>query len=225
MTRPTTWQRNWPGPPASGFSHRTPQLFKSIWHAGHTAGNLTYIPKSLTAFMPTLITAFPTTPRFQHIGWAEKFIPNCPKSFEASIGARYLDFNTSTVTIYTGSVGWYVKNYWISLRPYITPGPPGTSVSSVITVRRYFQDGDNYLGVSAGLGFSRMIDVFKVQTDSAPTASMCFSHNASASTGKKLSRVIMNSSSTSAWFTRELTFDQGNYVWISSSLVGIRKRF
>lgn len=148
-----------------------------------------------------------------------------PKSFEASIGARYLDFNTSTVTIYTGSIGWYVKNYWISLRPYITPGPPGTSVSSVITVRRYFQDGDNYLGVSAGLGFSP--DDRRIQSSNGLSTDGIYvlqSQRFGINWQKTFPRnyeFIINFSLVH----QELTFDQGNYVWISSSLVGIRKRF
>ncbi len=148
-----------------------------------------------------------------------------PKSFEASIGARYLDFNTSTVTMYTGSIGWYVKNYWISLRPYITPGPPGTSVSSVITLRRYFQDGDNYLGLSAGLGFSP--DDRRIQSSNGLSTdgiyvlqSQRFGINWQKTFPRNYQFVINFS-----LVHQELTFDQGNYVWISSSLVGLRKRF
>jgi YaiO family outer membrane protein len=148
-----------------------------------------------------------------------------PKSFEASIGARYLDFNTSTVTIYTGSVGWYVKNYWLSFRPYITPGPPGTSVSGVLTVRKYFQDGDNYLGLSAGAGFSP--DDRRIQSSNGLSTDGIYvlkSQRIGLNWQKTFPRnyqFIVNFSLVH----QELTFDQGNYVWISSSLIGIRKRF
>ena len=43
-----------------------------------------------------------------------------PKSFEASFGFRHLRFQSSNVTIFTGSIGKYYRNYWFSLRPFIT---------------------------------------------------------------------------------------------------------
>ena len=52
-----------------------------------------------------------------------------PGSFEGSLGGRLLHFKDSKrVIIYTGSFGKYFGNYWMSLRPYITPGNDGTSV-------------------------------------------------------------------------------------------------
>jgi YaiO family outer membrane protein len=75
--------------------------------------------------------------------------------FEGSIGLRNLYFNpTSSVTIYTGTIGYYVGNYWISFRPSIIPNDAGTSNSATVTVRRYFGDAETYLSLVAGAGFS-----------------------------------------------------------------------
>jgi YaiO family outer membrane protein len=149
-----------------------------------------------------------------------------PKSLEASLGFRYLYFGPdSKVIIYTGSFGWYFKNYWLSLRPFITPGNPGTSFSSILSLRRYFKDADNYLGIDAGLGFSpdeRRIqsgaglspdDIYVLKTQRVGlVCQKTFPHH-----------FIVNV--RCAFINQELLFDQGQYVLITSSQVAILKRF
>ncbi len=78
-----------------------------------------------------------------------------PKAFEGSLGGRILHFKGSkSVIIYTGTFGKYIGNYWFSLRPFITPGSDGTSVSTYLIVRRYFSDPENYIGLRLGVGSS-----------------------------------------------------------------------
>jgi YaiO family outer membrane protein len=77
-----------------------------------------------------------------------------PKAFEGSLGLRTLFFGSSDVTIFTGSVGKYISNYWISLRSYVTPGTTGTSVSGQLQIRRYFSDPENYIGLRLSYGVS-----------------------------------------------------------------------
>lgn len=78
-----------------------------------------------------------------------------PNAFEGSLGGRILHFQGSKrVIIYTGSVGKYLGNYWFSLRPFVTPGSDGTSVSTYLIVRRYFSDPENYVGLRLGVGSS-----------------------------------------------------------------------
>ena len=79
---------------------------------------------------------------------------NFPKAWEGSIGMRYLDFSSSGVDIYTATLGKYVGNYWISLRSYVTPDTDGTSVSGALSIRRYFADSENYLGLKVSYGVS-----------------------------------------------------------------------
>lgn len=77
---------------------------------------------------------------------------NLPGAWEASAGLRHLRFAASTATIYTGSVGKYVGNYWVSLRPFVTPRSNGTSYTGLLWIRRYFRDADNYVGLLVGGG-------------------------------------------------------------------------
>ena len=75
-----------------------------------------------------------------------------PQAWEASLGYRQLRFSGSPVTLFTGAVGKYVGNYWFSLRPFVRPEVTGTSASAHVTARRYFEDGDHYVGVRVGYG-------------------------------------------------------------------------
>lgn len=80
-----------------------------------------------------------------------------PRSYEMSIGGRYMDFGGgSTVWIFTGSLTKYVGNYALIARPFITPDPTtkSTSVSLILNIRRYTLDADNYIGLTAGAGYS-----------------------------------------------------------------------
>ena len=90
-----------------------------------------------------------------------------PKAFEGSLGMRTLFFGSSDVTIYTGSVGKYISNYWISLRSYVTPGTAGTSVSGQLQMRRYFSDPENYIGLRLGYGVSPDDNQNLVNSDSS----------------------------------------------------------
>lgn len=161
----------------------------------------------------------------QHRVGAELFT-KLPASFEASAGVRYLYFgSTSKVTIYTGSLGWYYKSYWFSLRPYITPGEPGTSFSTNLTVRRYFSDADNYIGLTGGYGFSP--DDRRIQSAAGLSSDGIYilkSQRLAIAWQKTLKRNLILNTSLGV-VHQELSFDQGKYVWITNIVVGIRKRF
>jgi len=82
-----------------------------------------------------------------------------PLQLEGSLGLRFMEFRSATggvkdVLIYTASVGYYYRNYWFSLRPYITPKTQGVSQSYNLEIRRYFKSADNYFSLSFGLGNS-----------------------------------------------------------------------
>jgi YaiO family outer membrane protein len=161
----------------------------------------------------------------QHRVGAELFT-KLPASLEASAGIRYLYFgSTSKVTIYTGSLGWYYKSYWFSLRPYITPGEPGTSFSTNLTVRRYFSDADNYIGITGGYGFSP--DDRRIQSAAGLSPDGIYilkSQRLALAWQKTLRRNLILNTSLGA-VHQELSFDQGKYVWITNIVAGIRKRF
>ncbi|UAM99628.1 YaiO family outer membrane beta-barrel protein [Polaribacter litorisediminis] len=83
------------------------------------------IVKGLYAYVSGGWSQSPLNPSARY--GAELF-KSLPKSFEASLGFRWLKFSTET-TIYTGSLGWYTGNSYWALRSYVTPGFPGTSAS------------------------------------------------------------------------------------------------
>lgn len=77
-----------------------------------------------------------------------------PNAWEASLGYRQLRFGGAPVTMFTGAVGKYVGNYWFSLRPFVRQKDGGLSASAGLTARRYFEDGDHWIGASASVGSS-----------------------------------------------------------------------
>lgn len=79
---------------------------------------------------------------------------NLPDAWEASLGLRVLWFDGAPVTLFTGTVGKYTGNYWISVRPFVRTRETGTSASAGLTVRRYTVDADNYLGGRVSFGSS-----------------------------------------------------------------------
>lgn len=75
-----------------------------------------------------------------------------PRSWEASLGVRWLDFENSDATIWTGSIGKYKGNWYFSAQPYVSEKDPGTSASVHGLARRYYRTADDYLGVRVGYG-------------------------------------------------------------------------
>ncbi|WP_005035981.1 YaiO family outer membrane beta-barrel protein [Holophaga foetida] len=79
---------------------------------------------------------------------------NFPAGIEGSLGFRRLSFDASNVTIYTGSIGKYYRDYLFTLRTYLTPSAIGSSLSGSLAARRYFSDPDTYLTLTLGTGVS-----------------------------------------------------------------------
>lgn len=77
-----------------------------------------------------------------------------PKSFEASLGFRYLNFETSQVAMYTASLGKYFKSNWLNFRTFITPKELGVSKSFSLEFRHFTLDANNYYFVRSGFGAS-----------------------------------------------------------------------
>ncbi|WP_276373795.1 YaiO family outer membrane beta-barrel protein [Chryseolinea sp. H1M3-3] len=162
----------------------------------------------------------------EHRGGAEIF-SKLPKSLEVSGGARYLYFDTNTkITIYTGSIGWYFKSYWLSVRPYITPDKvTGTSVSTTVSIRKYFATADHYIGLSLGAGFSP--DERRFQSGAGLSDDGIYtlkSQRMGLSWNKPFPHNFIFTASTD-FQRQELIFDEGNYVLIYSIGMGLKKRF
>lgn len=101
-----------------------------------------------------------------------------PHAYEASLGFRQLRFGGDPVTLYTGSVGKYAGNYWLSLRPYVRQKNEGLSASAGLTVRRYYENADQYIGarVSFGSTPSDRVTITEIERSSSFSAGFHGSH-------------------------------------------------
>jgi YaiO family outer membrane protein len=111
-----------------------PRLWKGLWaelNLGTSAGNL-----------------------FALNSQGAEIFSSFDRGYEGSLGLRHLAFTNSAVTIYTGSVSKYAGNYLFTIRPYVTPSNVGTSISTTLSVTRYFADADSYWKISASAGKS-----------------------------------------------------------------------
>jgi YaiO family outer membrane protein len=79
------------------------------------------------------------------------------KAAEISLGYRRMYFENEATSVYLGSVGFYIGNYYPFVRLYYTPEDRGTTFSWFVNVRRYFTK-DNYLALGYGQG-SRPFDI------------------------------------------------------------------
>lgn len=94
----------------------------------------------------------PTFPKYRS---GLEFYQSLPKSFDASLGFRYLVFDQTNVIIYTGSLGKYWGNYWFCFRPFVTPSAGYVpSITGFLIVRRYFSNPETYIGLQYGHGSS-----------------------------------------------------------------------
>jgi YaiO family outer membrane protein len=149
-----------------------------------------------------------------------------PSRLEGSVGMRYLSFDPSTrVTMYTGTLGYYFGTYWVSFRPYFIPNDAAVTNSASVTLRRYVGEGETYVSLHAGAGFSadeRSLqssagfsgkDVFSLKSQ---TFGVGWQQNLNAVTLLLMSFDIVN---------QELSFSPDNYVTMYSCSIGIRTRF
>ena len=69
------------------------------------------------------------------------------RSIELSAGARLFQVESSSVIVYTGSIGGYRGNYWYALRPYVVKEGGGLSTTGQLSLRRYWAGRYDYVGV------------------------------------------------------------------------------
>lgn len=147
---------------------------------------------------------------FPDIRYGAELYKSLPNSFEVSLGFRALQYN-STTTIYTGSVGWYHKNDYWTLRPYITPNDSGVSTSGTISYRKYRENADNYLSLLFGMGYSPEDNHFNTQINASEIITL--------KSQKIKVEYYFSNNKQSAWGTQfgithqEKSFDPGKYLW------------
>ncbi len=82
-----------------------------------------------------------------------EYFQGLPRSLEFSLGVRYLDFDSSDVTIWTGTFGAYRGDWFMWVRPFVSNKDDGTSVSGNLHARRY-RDKESYIEFMVGGGSS-----------------------------------------------------------------------
>ena len=150
-----------------------------------------------------------------------------PASYEGSVGLRHLYFGpSSSVSIYTGSLGLYFGSYWLSFRPYFIPNNAGLSKSASLTLRRYLGDAESFLSLRAGAGFSA--DERTIQSNTGFQGQTEVFYLQSQTVGIGIQQGIATYHLFVATFdvtNQELSFSPGNYVVMYSLSVGLRVRF
>jgi YaiO family outer membrane protein len=167
---------------------------------------------------------FTTSPLFPKHRVGGEIFQSLPKSFEASVGLRYMNFTpTIDVTIYTASAGWYYKSYWFNARTYITPDVGTFSRSLSLIARKYFSDANNYIGIGVGGGFSP--DARRIQTnvglDAGNNIYFLKSQKVAVAFQKSI-RYDMLLSTEIYYSNQELSY--GNYVKVGGFTTGLKIR-
>lgn len=72
-----------------------------------------------------------------------------------------MNFANDPVSLYLGSLGYYLGKYYASLRFYHSPEETGETLSWMANLRRYFSE-DNYLFVGYGQG-SKSYDIVTLE--------------------------------------------------------------
>lgn len=74
------------------------------------------------------------------------------RPLEISLGARYMNFTSEDVFIYTGYIGLYPKNWWLAYRAYLVTQNSNLYFTHTLSARRYLKDENNYFTVYAIYG-------------------------------------------------------------------------
>lgn len=151
---------------------------------------------------------------FPDFRYGAEIYKSLPLNFEASLGFRALKFSETT-NIYTGSIGWYTGNDFLSLRTYVTPGDSGSSMSGTFTYRKYRRNADSFFSFDTGIGFSPEIYRFEFEGQENAVVNL-------NSQKLNLGYFFTSKNNINAWGIetgvthQEISFDPGSYFWIYS---------
>jgi YaiO family outer membrane protein len=88
--------------------------------------------------------------------YGAEFFTTLPSAYEASLGLRNMRFPNEQVTLFTGSLGRYTGNWWLSLRPYgRRKADDSFSMTGSLTARRYYAGADTYIAPGLRLAAHR----------------------------------------------------------------------
>jgi YaiO family outer membrane protein len=117
------------------------EYYPQLWKGAYGFFDLSYSPKALW---------YPQT------SFGAEVYQTFLSSAEFSLGYRRMSFEENPVSIYLGSLGYYLGNFYSTFRWYYSARQNIDSFSWTVNVRRYFSQ-DNFLFVSYGQG-SRLFD-------------------------------------------------------------------
>lgn len=113
-----------------------------------------FYPSLIDGWYGYLNAGFTTSSIYPQFRFGAELYKNLSNGFEASAGIRYLNFESGSVIIYTGSMSKYWRSWYFSARPFFTPSSVGISQSLNLTARHYFNGPRNYITLTGGFGFS-----------------------------------------------------------------------
>ncbi len=188
---------------------------------------LDFYPKLSKTFYAYLNYGYSNASIFPDHRVGAELYANLPKAFETSFGVRYLDFTTTKATVFTGSMGLYRGNYYFSLRPYVTPQDNGdVSLSGGLLVRKYLKDGDNYLGINVGMGYSPELKQFREGDELLAETLLFIESQRLAFQYQFTGKVSPNNYNVNLGVTRqELVFDSGSFAWSVSAGLTYQVKF
>ena len=137
--------------------------------------------------------------------------------FEVSAGARLLDFDGNRTRLYTGSIGRYFGNYYVTLSPYVADSDSRKDLSASLqaALKYYFTDADNNIGFRAGYGRVPETDVLLEQNLELENWSVRVDRQFPV--GGLLARVAVG------FRDQELTFNRKRQSFLAG--LALRKRF
>ncbi|WP_291865356.1 YaiO family outer membrane beta-barrel protein [Maribacter sp.] len=153
---------------------------------------------------------------------------NYPKNMELSLGIRYMDFKTIKATIMTASVGLYKGNYYFSARPYITSiSGKNLGFSGTALARKYLRDKQNYLGVTAVVGYSSELKQLRNAQDTLLAETVFYVESQQLLfeyqfTGKKNPNIYKANLGIAH---QELVFNPGKFFWSVSAGITYQVKF
>jgi YaiO family outer membrane protein len=215
------------------YSRRTPYgsvfarvNYSSRFEEGGTQLEFDFYPRIADGKYAYVNYGFSNSSLFPNHRLGGEFFFSLPASFEGSLGFRYLYFGPgSSVAIYTGSLGYYLGNYWVSLRPYITPGDAGLSKSASLTIRYFFGDVEDYFTFRFGAGFTP--DERSIQSSVGFGTTEVFTLDSQTfgigiQTAVGIHYLFIASIDFS---NQEKSYDPGNYLKMYSFSAGLKLRF
>lgn len=122
------------------------ELYPHLWKKAYGYIDLNYSPEAI--HYPRTSYIFEVYQAFLQVA-------------EISMGYRRMIFEDESVSVYLGSVGYHVGNYYPFLRWYYTPEDEGNNFSWFVNVRRYFTK-DSYLALGYGQG-SRPFEIITIE--------------------------------------------------------------